>query len=153
MERAYKKRNLGFIFPLLILAFVLFLILFRLPSEKYPDKKKFIHLSFEDFNTLIGSNDNLTLSQVRGIFESYKGKYVNWVGEIKNVKMDASGDVVIYFKHLPGTKEYDVKLVLADSNKEKIEKIKVGDLLSYSGRLESFDPFSGYLLVDGDVVK
>ncbi len=150
MEETYKKKNLGFIFPLLILAFVLFIILFRLPSEEYPDKKEFIHFSFEDFNTLIGSDDNLTLSQVQGIFESYKGKYVNWVGEVESIRKNTSGDLVIYFVHFPKT---NVKVILADSNRDKIEKVKRGDLISYSGRLESFDPAFGYLLVDGDIIK
>jgi len=153
VEKTDKKKNLGFIFPLLILAFVLFLILFRLPSEKNSSEKELIHFSYEDFNTLIGSDDNLTLSQVQGIFESYKGKYVNWVGEVENIELNAFGDLAVYFNHLPEAIEYDVKVILADSNKFKIEKIKIGDLISYSGRLESFDPAFGYLLVDGDMVK
>lgn len=122
-----------------------------MPSEKYPDKKEFIYYSFEDFNTLIGSNDKLTLSQVQSLFNSYKGKYVNWVGEIEKIKKNTSGDLVIYFKHFPKAKEYDVRVVLAESNKDKVEKIKKGYLIPYSGRLESYNLVQGYLLVDGDI--
>lgn len=153
MEKEYKKKGLGFIFPLLILAFILYLILTGTLSEKYPDKKEFIYFSFEDFNTLIGLNDQLTLSQVQNIFNSYKGKYVSWVGEIEEIKKNTSGELVIYFKHFPKAKEYDVRVVLAEPNKEKVEKIKKGYLIPYSGRLESYDPVFGYLLVDGDIGK
>ena len=149
----YSKKSLNFLLPLLILAVILYLFLTSIPSKKSGKvpEKEFLHYSFEDFNTMIGSNDQLALGQVLGLFHQYKGKYVRWTGEVIKINQEVGGDYTILIKHLPSPELYDVKLFLDHSKKDKIESLTGGDIITYTGRLESYDPVSGYFLEDGDI--
>ena len=147
------KKSLNFLLPLLILAVILYLFLTSIPSKK-SDKvpeKEFLHYSFEDFNSMIGSDDQLALGQVQKLFSQYKGKYVRWTGEVIKINQEISEGYTLFIKHLPSPELYDVELFLDDAKKDRIENLKRGDIITYTGRLESYDPVSGYFLEDGDI--
>ena len=100
---------------------------------------------------MIGSDDQLALGQVLELFNQYKGKYVRWTGEVVKIEKESEGGYTLLIKHLPSPAPYDVKLFLEHSKKDKLENLKRGDIITYTGRLESYDPASGYLLEDGGI--
>lgn len=100
---------------------------------------------------MIGSDDQLALGQVQKLFSQYKGKYVRWTGEVIKINQEISEGYTLFIKHLPSPELYDVELFLDDAKKDRIENLKRGDIVTYIGRLESYDPASGYFLEDGDI--
>ena len=149
----YPPKSLNFILPFLILAVILYLFLTSIPSKKSGKvtEKEFLRYSFEDFNSMIGSDDQLALGQVLELFNQYKGKYVRWTGEVVKIEKESEGGYTLLIKHLPSPAPYDVKLFLEHSKKDKLENLKRGDIITYTGRLESYNPVSGYFLEDGDI--
>jgi hypothetical protein len=149
----YPPKSLNFIFSFLILAVILYLFLAYIPSKRSGEiqEKEFLHYSFEDFNGMIGSDDQLALGQALELFNQYKGKYVRWTGEVIKIEKESEGGYTLFIKHLPSPAPYDVKLFLEHSKKDEIRKRKKGDIITYTGRLESYDPVSGYVFEDGDI--
>ena len=148
----YPKKSLSFLLPLLILVVVLYLLLAGILSRKQKSpEKEFIHYSLEDFHTMIGSNDQLAIAQVQALFGQYQGKYVRWTGEIAKLEKQSDHGFILFIKHLPSSDPYDVRLFIDDSKIDRIKNLKTGDIITYTGRLESYHPASGYFLEDGDI--
>ncbi len=113
--------------------------------------KKFLLLSFEDFDNLIGAKDRLALEHQKAVFGKYRGRYVRWSGEVYDIRKDVSGDFVLRIQHTAGARDFDVTLHLDATKAEKLKRLSRGEAVSYSGRLASFDPETGYFLEDGDI--
>ena len=81
------------------------------------------------------------------LWRSYHGKYVRWTGTI--ISFTASGMTI---KHIPKTVTFDVSLQMDAVGRARRKKLKVGDVVTYIGRLESYDDlFRTMYLQHGDV--
>ena len=152
-NRFASRRGTGILIPLIILAVAILVILFKFPyreGTKIP-QKDIILLSFEDFHNMIGGNDQLPVSQKQELFSGFMNRYVNWVGEVVRIEKQESGDLILRIKHLPATLDYDVSVSFDISQKEKLDRISPGSIVSYSGRLFRFEPPSRYYLLDGAI--
>jgi hypothetical protein len=148
------------IFILTGLIILLSVFLSRYPSQKSPSiqsqdteavERKFLLLSFEDFNSLMGGNDHLSVFQRKRMFERYKGRYVRWWGEVKEVIKEISGDYTLRVKHYQTAKDFEVSIRFDKSKREKLLILKRGKPVSYMGKLTEFDPSLAYYLEDGDI--
>ena len=115
-----------------------------------PDKK-FILLSFDDFDNLIGGRDRLLADHKKGMFSQYQGRYVRWSGEVYEIVKGISGDLILKVQHTAGVKNFDVTIRFDESKAEKLRRLNKGEAVSYTGKLISFDPESGYYLEDGEI--
>lgn len=113
--------------------------------------RKFLLLSFEDFNTLVGGNDRMDAAQRKHIFEKYKGRYVRWSGEVGEVVKEISRDYVLRVKHSQITEDFEVSVRFDKSKERKLLMLKRGDVVNYMGKLTDFNSSSGYYLEDGDI--
>jgi hypothetical protein len=114
-------------------------------------ERKFLLLSFEDFNSLMGGNDHLSVFQRKRMFERYKGRYVRWWGEVEEVIKEISGDYTLRVKHYQTAKDFEVSIRFDKSKREKLLMLKRGKPVNYMGKLTEFDPSLGYYLEDGDI--
>ncbi|MCK4404644.1 MAG: hypothetical protein KAW02_06080 [candidate division Zixibacteria bacterium] len=140
---------------LLFLALILlgYFLLFGLPEQEQSQfpHKKFILLSFDDFDNLIGRRDRLATDHKKAMFSQYQGRYVRWSGEVYEIVKEISGDFILKVQHTAGIRNFDVTVRFDGSKAEKLERLNRGEAVSYMGRLISFDPDTGYYLKDGEL--
>jgi len=151
--RSGETKGTGILIPLLILAVAILVILLKFPSQKevVTPQKEEIFFSFDDFHNMIGGNDQLAISQKKELFAKYVGKYVNWVGELAGIEEQPSGDFILRIKHLPSARDYDVSVSFDQSQKVKLERIRPGSIIDYTGKLFRFEPPSQYFLLEGKI--
>ncbi|MEK7699090.1 MAG: phospholipase D-like domain-containing protein [Planctomycetota bacterium] len=106
--------------------------------------------SFEDIDKIFGTGSSLSDAQKDEAWERYKGKYVNWSGQIAHKNLNVAVGLRIGITH----KEIgDVELMASPSKKETILKFQEGEAILYSGRLLTRRKNnSPYVLDDGDIV-
>jgi hypothetical protein len=83
------------------------------------------------------------------LWQRYYGKWVEWTGTL--VSFTANG---LTFKQLPETVTFDVSLWLEAPQREHLrQRLKIGDRVTYLGRLDSYDDiFRTLYLVHGTIV-
>jgi hypothetical protein len=113
--------------------------------------KKFILLSFDDFDNLIGGRDRLALDHKKAMFNQYQGRYVRWSGEVYEIVKEISGDFILKVQHTTGIKNFDVVVRFDRSKAEELKRLNRKEVVSYTGKLISFDPDTGYYLEDGEL--
>lgn len=82
--------------------------------------------------------------------ERYRGRWVRWTGRIRS--FSANG---ITIRQLKATSTFDVSLWLNNNERKAVEqKYKVGDVVTYVGRLDSYDDVWRTLyLINGSVLQ
>jgi len=146
-------KNGKIIFILLGLVILITIFLSKPPSDKLAStqERRFLLLSFEDFNSLIGGNDRIGDLQRKHMFERYRGRYVRWWGEVEEVIGEISGDYTLQVKPTHTAKDLQISIRFDKSKRQKLLSLKKGDGVNYMGRLTDFDPSFGYYLEDGDI--
>lgn len=137
-----------FLLGLVLLGYFILSGLLDQKSSFAPDKKSVL-LSFDDFHNLIGGRDRLPADQKKAMFNQYQGRYVRWSGEVYEIAKNISGDFILKVQHGAGFRNFDVTVRFDQSKAEKLKKFNRGEVVSYTGKLVSFDPDSGYYLEDG----
>ncbi len=141
------------IFILIGLIIVAAFFLFRPARHTHPpiQGKRFLLLSFEDFNSLVGGHDRIGAAQRQHMFEKYRGRYVRWSGEVEEVVKKISGEYVLRVRHSQAARDFDVSVRFDKSKRHKLLRLKKGDVVNYMGQLTDFDSSSGYHLEDGNI--
>ncbi len=115
--------------------------------------KQFEEISFLEFDKIFNNESKLEKPEKTRLWkEKFEGKYVRWTGKISfkgiavydwnKVGMSHKGDDV------------DVNLKFNWSKQRKVMKLKVGDIVTYTGKLVSLNSiFSSYRLEDVDVIQ
>jgi len=87
----------------------------------------------------------------KAMFYQYQGRYVRWSGEVYEIVKEISGDFILKVAHTAGDRNCDVTVRFDKSRTEKLRRLNRGEAVSYTGKLISFDPESGYYLEDGEI--
>jgi hypothetical protein len=115
--------------------------------------KQFVTISFDEFDKKFGSESKLDKSEKTRLWKNeYEGKYVRWTGRIgfRGFAVYDWNKVGISHKG----NNIDVNLRFDYSKQRKVMQLKVGDIITYTGRLVSLSSlFSSYRLEDVDVVQ
>lgn len=113
-------------------------------------KKIYIVESFDDIDQIFGNGSSLSEVQKDEAWERYKGKYVNWSGQIAYKNENTATGLRVGITHKEnGT----VVLMASPSKKTTILKFQEGESVLYSGRLLTRrKDNSPYVLDDGDIV-
>jgi len=115
--------------------------------------KQFVTISFDEFDKKFGSESKLDKSEKTRLWKNeYKGKYVRWTGKIsfRGFAVYDSNKVGISHKG----NNIDVNLRFDYSKQRKVMKLKVGDIVTYTGKLVSLrSALSSYRLEDVDVLQ
>ncbi len=115
--------------------------------------KQFITQSFDQFDELFGSESKLDKSEKMRLWKNeYEGRYVRWTGKISFRGFAVYDWNKVGISHKGSN--IDVNLKFDYSKQKKVMKLKVGDIVTYTGRLVSLSSvFSSYRLEDVDVVQ
>ena len=115
--------------------------------------KQFVSISFEDFDKKFGSESKLDKSEKMQLWKNeYEGKYISWTGRISFRGFAVYDWNKIGISHKGSN--IDVNLRFDYSKQRTVMKLKVGDIVTYTGRLVSLSSaFSSYRVEDADVVQ
>jgi len=115
--------------------------------------KQFVTVSFNEFDKIFGNESKLDKSEKMRLWKSeYEGKYVRWTGKISFRGFAVYDWNKIGISHTGSN--IDVNLKFDYSKQRKVMKLKVGDIVTYTGRLVSLSSlFSSYRLEDVDVLQ
>jgi hypothetical protein len=115
--------------------------------------KQFVTISFDEFDKKFGSESKLDKSEKTRLWKNeYEGKYVRWTGKISFRGFAVYDWNKVGISHKGSN--IDVNLRFDYSKQRKVMKLKVGDIVTYTGRLVSLSSvFSSYRLQDVDVVQ
>ena len=151
MEKSAPKGKIILLFlGIVLLGYFLLVGLRNQEQSQLPDKN-FILLSFDDFDNLIGRRDRLATDHKKAMFNQYQRRYVRWSGEVYEIVKEISGDFILKVQHTAGVRNFDVTVRFDESKAEKLKRLNKGGALSYTGKLISFDPDTGYYLEDGEL--
>ncbi|WP_047153727.1 hypothetical protein [Aneurinibacillus tyrosinisolvens] len=102
-----------------------------------------------DFSTYLKSLENQTDLQKKEKWNNEKGKYVQWSGEIINVKEDG-----IEIKAKPDSKRIDFVAHVTVEEKSKLLTLNKGQLITIKGKLEKKGGlFSSYILEESKIIS
>ncbi|WP_162532091.1 phospholipase D-like domain-containing protein [Candidatus Scalindua japonica] len=138
----------------------------NIPEDKHENKvdkqlqtikeplKKFVTISFDELDDKLGSGCTLEKSEkIRLWKDEFEGKYIRWTGRIS-----FRGYAVYDWNKLGishnNDSNIDVNLRFDYTKQRKVMKLKVGDIITYTGRLVSLSSaFSSYRVEDADVLQ
>ncbi len=115
--------------------------------------KQFVNISFDEFDNKFGRESKLDKSEKTRLWKSeFKGKYVRWTGRISFRGFAVYDWNKVGISHKGSN--IDVNLRFDYSKQRKVMKLKVGDIITYTGRLVSLSSaFSSYRVEDADVLQ
>ncbi len=115
-------------------------------------QQKFLKISFNEFDKIFGGDNanNLTKAELKDLWNSkFKGKHIKWKGKVcyKGVSLYDWNKVGITHKN----GKADVQLMFDPAKKTKVQRIRTGNELTYTGKLDSLRGFSSpYKVIDAD---
>ena len=115
--------------------------------------KQFVTISFDELDKKFGSESKLDKSEKTRLWKSeFEGKYVRWTGRISFRGFAVYDWNKVGISHKGSN--IDVNLRFDYSKQRKVMKLKVGDIITYTGRLVSLSSaFSSYRVEDADVLQ
>jgi hypothetical protein len=115
--------------------------------------KQFVNGSFNEIDELFGSESKLDKSEKTRLWKNeLEGKYVRWTGRISYRGFAVYNWNKVGISHKGSN--IDVKLKFDYSKQRKVMQLKVGDIITYTGRLVSLSSaLSSYRLDDVDVLQ
>ncbi len=115
--------------------------------------KQFITISFDELDKKFGSESKLAKSEKTRLWKNeYEGKYISWTGRISFRGFAVYDWNKVGISH--NSSNIDVNLRFDYSKQRTVMKLKVGDTITYTGRLVSLSSaFSSYRVDDADVLQ
>ncbi len=115
--------------------------------------KQFVTISFDELDKKFGSESKLDKSEKTRLWkEEYEGKYVRWTGRVSFRGFAVYDWNKVGISHKGSN--IDVNLRFGYSKQSKVMKLKVGDIVTYTGRLVSLSSaLSSYRVEDADVLQ
>lgn len=115
--------------------------------------RQFVTVSFDEFDKKFGNENKLDKSEKTRMWkDEYEGKYVRWTGRISFRGFAVYDWNKVGISHKDSS--IDVNLRFDYSKQRKVMQLKVGDIVTYTGRLVSLSSaFSSYRLDDADVLQ
>lgn len=109
----------------------------------------YIDMGFEEFNTIFGVVSDLSEEQRNALWNRCTGKRVKWTGRVNYIGWGLITGWMMSVTH----EDTGVEIKLDPANKAHFSKVKYGNTVTYSGKLDSIvTKIFPYKLVDGDVL-
>lgn len=113
--------------------------------------KDFVDISFVDFDEIFGKESKLKKSERKQIWkDKFEGKYVKWTGSV------SSKGVAVYDWNKVGIRhkssDIDVLLRFDWTKQNEVRRLKIGDVVTYTGRLVSLRSFLSPYRLDYAVI-
>ena len=103
-----------------------------------PSPQEISGITFGEVNQRFGLDSTWTDLRKEEEWKKYKGKCVEWVGELSYLDQGLFGGISIGFKHFPHTLTYDVLVLAPRSEKDRLMKLEQGILYKYKATLRDY---------------
>jgi len=115
--------------------------------------KQFMNVSFNEIDKLFGSESKLDKTERTTLWKSkFEGKYVKWTGRVSFRGFAVYNWNKVGISHKGSS--IDVNLKFDYSKQKTVMKLKVGDIVTYTGRLVTLSSLlSSYRLEDVDILQ
>ncbi len=115
--------------------------------------KQFVENTFDEVDKLFGRDSKLDKSEKVSLWKNkFEGKYVRWTGRVSFRGFAVYNWNKVGISHKGSS--IDVNLKFDYSKQSTVMKLKIGDIVTYTGRLVSLSSLlSSYRLEDVDVVQ
>ena len=112
-----------------------------------------MNVSFNEIDKLFGSESKLDKTERTTLWKSkFEGKYVKWTGRVSFRGFAVYNWNKVGISHKGSS--IDVNLKFDYSKQKTVMKLKVGDIVTYTGRLVTLSSLlSSYRLEDVDVLQ
>ena len=125
----------------------------RKPPPSPPPVERGPQFTFEQLNgTFVSPSSDLTDVQKKEAWKTYKGKRVEWHGEVIEIR-NSLGNISIHIRHLPTTPGADVIVNLRKDQSQRAMQVRKGQILTYQGTLSLYGSLFGLTLEDGVIVN
>ena len=95
-------------------------------------------ITFQELNDKFGPDSKWTNLRKEEEWKKYKGKCVQWSGELSYLDQGILGGISIGFKHVPFTLTYDVLISAPRSEKDKLMRMEQGANYRYKATLKNY---------------
>ena len=95
-------------------------------------------ITFKEVNQKFGLKSKWTDLRKKEEWKEYKGKCVQWTGELAYLEQGWLGGISIGFKHLPYTLTYDVLISAPRSEKDRLMQLEQGTSYRYKATLDDY---------------
>lgn len=85
-------------------------------------------------------------------WKEFKGRKVKWTGEVTSVGESMFGGLELQVKMNPDTWTSDLLIDLKDSQRSRATRLNKGDLVTFTGILDSWGSILPITLKDGEIV-
>lgn len=131
-------------------------------ETKEPPKpqKIFITKTYNDLWSVFSPQSRYTDLQKEKIFdEEYRGKYVKWIGRVRDVDASILDNLRLYIEHR-NKRDFDLgggdmTVYMNRDQYDKLIELKKGDEVTYSAKFKSFGDFMmiNFYLEDGELIS
>ncbi len=129
------------------------------PAQKEQTKstistpEDFLDIPFKEFDSIFGEKSSLKKAEKKQLWEDeFKGKHIKWTGKILFMGIAVYDWNRVIVDH-EGS-DTDVQLRFDWTKRGKVMRLKVGDVINYTGRLVSLQGYSSsYKIVGADVLE
>ena len=109
------------------------------PARHVPEPEPTVSkITFTEVHNKFGAESSSTDLQKDEAWKDYKGKCVEWRGELAYLDEGFFGGLSVGFKHLPYTLTYDVLVSAPKSEKANLLKWREGTRYTYKATLRSY---------------
>ncbi len=116
--------------------------------------ENYLNISFEAFDDMFGPNSRMSNDEKKEIWKNkFRGKYVKWKGKVKYMGVSMYDWNKIGIIHNDGEGKANVQLKVDWTMKDKVRALKLGYIITYTGKLESLAGLSStYKLVNCNIL-
>ena len=109
-------------------------------------------ITFEEIEQLFGIKSKLTTLQKKELFKDYKGKWVEWTGQVRS-SSDSWGSLTMSFRHQLSTWTSDVTVYFSKSAKNALMHLEKDKRVTYQGKLDDYGELLGHTLKEGKIIE
>jgi len=122
----------------------------HLPNPAFPAQ---LEVSFRGFDAIFGPESPLSPQDKQEEFVRYRGKTVSWEGRIVYINMGEGKELYLTVRHQAATQTSDVLVRFREQDREKLERLRVGEPITYGGKILDYGPETAFItLGDGYIV-
>jgi len=137
-KRKNRKKLAGIIIACVVAIAVVTIVIThlpRVPSGSVAELES-VALSAHDFAEMLFAR-NLTDLQRGDLWQDYQGKQVQWTNQLRHLSPEGEGFIAYFLNPLDWART-EVQAVFDESQTLSLEELEEGDMVTYSGVLDSF---------------
>lgn len=119
------------------------------PTE--PSEPEVSNVTWSEINRIYNLRSNATDAQKSALWDNYKGKVVEWEGEVSDIKEGYFSGYTLHIKMNKETLTSDLMIDLDDSQKNKVMSLTKGSRIRFRGKLKTWGSLLPITLEEGEI--